>query len=164
MCMATSNSNDFSKYEIKELIKETPLPSADECYEIQKEKRYVIVDKATGNVVEDAQGYGFKSKQGAWKALYFNLNKAKIKENAIKIRNWWLSHKDVDKLLERAMEYDAEDYYQLSEEERKSIETGERYIDLVQEYIDTHNIKCDISIKNLVKYRDSSMKLAKKRR
>ncbi|QNJ89942.1 hypothetical protein HZU40_00320 (plasmid) [Mycolicibacterium fluoranthenivorans] len=32
------------------------------------EKRYVVVDEATGDVVDDAQGYGYKTAQNAHRA------------------------------------------------------------------------------------------------
>ena len=43
--------------------------------------RYVIVDKDTGNVLDDAQGYGYKTRQ-----------KAYAKRNVIK--KWMKEHKD----------------------------------------------------------------------
>ena len=117
-----------TKYELKEFIKEIPLPSAEECYEIRKEKRYVIIEKNTGNVFDDAQGYGYKSQQGAWKALYFKLNKEKIKDNATKIHDWRKEHKELNKIIENNLCWDAEDYYQYDEETRKTIDNCSIYI------------------------------------
>lgn len=148
-----------NEYIFKEFIKEISLPSADECYEIKKEKRYIIIKKSTGEVIDDAQGYGYKSQQGAWKALYFKLNKEKIKDNAIKIHNWWKEHNELNKIIQNNLCWDAEDYYQYDKETRKSIDNGSRYINYISEYIKENNIKCDIPIKDLFKYRDSYNKL-----
>ena len=30
-------------------------------------ERYIIVDEDTGEILDDAQGYGFRTKQGAYK-------------------------------------------------------------------------------------------------
>lgn len=35
------------------------------------EKRYVVVDKNTGEVLDDAQGYGYKTKKNAYSAYYY---------------------------------------------------------------------------------------------
>lgn len=61
------------------------------------DKRYVIVDKDTGEVLDDAQGYGYKSVQKAYAAWnYKNRDKSKDKEKAAKkrrIRKWMKEHK-----------------------------------------------------------------------
>jgi hypothetical protein len=35
------------------------------------DKRYAVVDDATGGVVDDAQGYGYKSRQNAHRAYSY---------------------------------------------------------------------------------------------
>lgn len=62
------------------------------------EQRYQVVDAVTGKVLDDAQGYGFKSVQKAracW--LYKNRDKSKDAERAAKenlIMDWMEEHKD----------------------------------------------------------------------
>lgn len=60
--------------------------------------RYVVVDKQTGEVLDDAQGYGYRSPQKAHAAYaYKNRDKSKDKEKAEKkrhIREWMHQHKD----------------------------------------------------------------------
>ncbi len=57
------------------------------------DKRYVIVDSQTGEILDDAQGYGFKTPRGAYAAWgYKNQGKEKRKENRIKddlLKKWF---------------------------------------------------------------------------
>ena len=59
---------------------------------------YIIVDKETGEVLDDAQGYGYKSPQKAYAAYsYKDRDKTKDKdrqEKEKKIKCWMKSHKD----------------------------------------------------------------------
>lgn len=51
------------------------------------DKRFVVVDEETGNVLDDAQGYGYKSKQKAMAAWsYKNRDKSKDAEKCKKQR------------------------------------------------------------------------------
>lgn len=68
------------------------------------EKRYIVVDKDTGAVLDDAQGYGYKSVQKAYAAYnYKNRDKSKDKEKAAKkqhIREWMKQHKSFVRLMD----------------------------------------------------------------
>ena len=59
--------------------------------------RFVVVDKETGEILDDAQGYGYKSKPKAYAAwTYKNRDKHKDKEKAAKkahIEQWMRKHK-----------------------------------------------------------------------
>ena len=59
--------------------------------------RYVVADKDTGAVLDDAQGYGYKTAQGAHAAwAYKTRDKSKDREKAQKrrqIRDWMKAHK-----------------------------------------------------------------------
>ena len=33
---------------------------------VQNDGRYIVVDKTTGTIINDAQGYGFKNKSKCW--------------------------------------------------------------------------------------------------
>lgn len=61
------------------------------------DKRYVVVDIATGEILDDAQGYGYKSIKNAYSAYaYKNRDKSKDKEKAAKkklIHKWMKKHK-----------------------------------------------------------------------
>lgn len=61
------------------------------------EKRYCIVSTKTGEILDDAQGYGYKTAQKAYSAYaYKTRDKTKDKEKAEKkrhIRKWMKEHK-----------------------------------------------------------------------
>lgn len=60
--------------------------------------RFVVVDKETGEILDDAQGYGYKSKTKAYAAwTYKNRDKSKDNEKAEKkarIEQWMRKHKN----------------------------------------------------------------------
>ena len=62
------------------------------------DRRYVVIDKDTGEILDDAQGYGYKTAQKAHAAwAYKNRDKSKDKAKAEKrrhIRAWLKKHKD----------------------------------------------------------------------
>jgi hypothetical protein len=51
----------------------------------KKENRFIILNPATGKIIDDAQGYGYKSIQGAYRAYTFKFHnpakKVKSKSN-----------------------------------------------------------------------------------
>ena len=61
------------------------------------DKRYVVVDTETGKILDDAQGYGYKSVKKAYAAYaYKTRDKSKDVEKKAKrekIRAWMKSHK-----------------------------------------------------------------------
>lgn len=69
------------------------------------EIRYRIVDKETGNVLDDAQGYGYKTAQNAYAAYgYKHRDKSKDKERKElekKIVAWLKKHSDFSNLMEQ---------------------------------------------------------------
>ena len=80
---------------------------AIESYALSREyggKRYIIVDAATGEVLDDAQGYGFKTPQKAYACYsYKTRDKSKDSEKKKKeqhIRNWMKANKSFMNLLE----------------------------------------------------------------
>jgi len=48
------------------------------------ETRYVIVSTSTNNVIDDAQGYGYKTKQNAEKAIWYKFKGGKSKTDSVK--------------------------------------------------------------------------------
>lgn len=62
------------------------------------EKRFVVVDAETGKILDDAQGYGYKSAQKAHVAYsYKTRDKSKDREKKArvnKIKAWMKQHKD----------------------------------------------------------------------
>ena len=73
------------------------------------ETRYRVVDAKTGKVLDDAQGYGYRSAANAWAAWkYKTRDKSKDAEKAAKeqqIRTWMNKHKGfVDAMDQYAFE------------------------------------------------------------
>lgn len=68
------------------------------------QKRYVIIDKSTGEVLDDAQGYGYKTVHNAYASYsYKNRDKSKDKEKARKkkeIRKWMKEHRSFVRLMD----------------------------------------------------------------
>jgi len=68
------------------------------------DSRYIIVDKDTGEIIDDAQGYGYKSKQGAYAAYsYKNRDRSKDDVKAQKkkaVKEWCRQNKDFVSRLE----------------------------------------------------------------
>ena len=72
----------------------------------QYDKRYVVIDKDTGEVLDNAQGYGYRSVQKAYAAYgYKTRDKSKDSEKRAKkkyILKWLSEHKDFAQLMEIA--------------------------------------------------------------
>ena len=58
---------------------------------------YVLVDD-NDNVIDDAQGWGYKTAQKAYAAYYYKQNKTTIESTKSKIRQWCKQHKGVEDL------------------------------------------------------------------
>ena len=90
------------KHKIKTMMfnKEIDYGDGIKDYEI----RYVIVDEETGEILDDAQGYGYKSPRKAYAAYaYKHRDKSKDKEKKAKekhIREWLKQHKDFSNLMD----------------------------------------------------------------
>lgn len=61
------------------------------------EDRFVIIDEETGEILDDAQGYGYKSIRKAYAAYgYKTRDKSKDREKTLirgKVRKWMKAHK-----------------------------------------------------------------------
>ena len=56
-----------------------------------KDGRYIIINENSGEIVDDAQGYGYKDKQKATKAMWWKFNGGKEKKDAEKkLFNAWI--------------------------------------------------------------------------
>ena len=68
------------------------------------EKRFVVVDKNTGEILDDAQGYGYKAIRNAYAAYaYKTRDKSKDKEKLAKkkhIQKWMKEHKSFVKMMD----------------------------------------------------------------
>ena len=61
------------------------------------QKRYICVDVNTGEIIDDAQGYGYKTKKKAYSAYSYKYGKGKNKQ--IEYKKFWQEHKDIAKFI-----------------------------------------------------------------
>lgn len=66
-----------------------------------EETRYAIADD-NGNIVDDAQGYGYKTSKSAAKAMWWKFKDGKKK--ASKQAAWWRQHKDLFAEIQKFLE------------------------------------------------------------
>lgn len=66
---------------------------------IERETRYVIVEKGTGKLLDDAHGYGYKTAQGAHKAGWYKYQggREKISSEKSAAKKFWKQHQDIRK-------------------------------------------------------------------
>lgn len=86
------------KYKVVEVIKEN-IDGEEPYITKWKEKRWIIVNSETGEIIDDAQGYGYKSIQNAYKAIHYKLNKNKIDKEKETIFKFIRNHKSFFKRL-----------------------------------------------------------------
>ena len=56
------------------------------------EARYIIINVITGEILDDAQGFGYKSKKKAYAGYYYKRNYAKEKNQNKAVEYWLHSH------------------------------------------------------------------------
>ena len=61
------------------------------------ETRFRLVNKDTGEIIDDAQGYGYRTVQGCYKAMYYKRNRGTIKSDEKKARGLIKQHKRIYK-------------------------------------------------------------------
>ena len=59
------------------------------------ETRFRLVNKDTGEIIDDAQGYGYRTVQGCYKAIYYKRNRGAIKSDEKKARGLIKQHKRI---------------------------------------------------------------------
>lgn len=88
------NSKKYSEYEQLE----------DDFRQEDSEQRYCIISTETGEVLDDAQGYGYRTAQKAYAAYgYKTRDKSKDKDKQLKreqIKSWMKKHKSFVKLMD----------------------------------------------------------------
>lgn len=99
------------------------------------EDRYIIVEKETGKIIDDAQGYGYKSFQSAKKAMWYRFDGGKKKTDAAKsdAMKFWKANPQVKSFVE--------DFYMDNVKEMFRGEVSED--DLIKEVNEKFNITFD---------------------
>jgi hypothetical protein len=77
------------------------------------DRRYVVIDETTGEVLDDAQGYGYKTAQNAYRVHVYKpaLPEKKAQRNAVKCRveRWCAEHPAFMSDVEQAAFYAMKD-------------------------------------------------------
>ena len=83
------------------------------------DRRYVVVDEATGEIVDDAQGYGYKSAQNAHRAHAYKsmAPEKKRQRDAAKrqVQRWCAQHPEFMQHVEQSMFYAIKDGHNVTE-------------------------------------------------
>lgn len=78
--------------------------------EFESEIRYIIIDGDTGEVFDDAQGFGYKTSQKAYAAFRYKIKSpsehAALEKKKRDVQHWCKTYSSVVKLLE-AIQFDA---------------------------------------------------------
>lgn len=71
---------NLNKYKVEKYQVDNSNPQDFDQFSgyVEIKDRYRIIDVETGEIVDDAQGYGFKTKQGAYRCLHYKVNKSEI--------------------------------------------------------------------------------------
>lgn len=68
------------------------------------DKRYIVIDKETGKILDNAQGFGYKTRQKAHAGYaYKTRDKSKDKEKELRrkeIKKWLINHKEIIEALD----------------------------------------------------------------
>jgi hypothetical protein len=107
------------------------------------DKRYVVVDDATGEIVDDAQGYGYKSAQNAHRAHAYKSMPAKKKRqrDAAKqqVQRWCAQHPNFMQHVEQAMFYALKGDQNVTEADVRAI-------------LAEHGLEIPFSVKDLMRH------------
>lgn len=107
------------------------------------DNRYVVIDETTGEVLDDAQGYGYKSAQNAHRAYSYKSMppKKKSQREAAKrrVERWCAEHKEFMQHVDQAMFYAVKDGENVTEAD-------------VQAILTEHRLELPFSIKDLMKH------------
>ena len=61
--------------------------------------RYIIIDAETGEIIDDAQGYGFKSPQKAYACYYHRQTYGDWEKRKESIMAWMKEHKELENMV-----------------------------------------------------------------
>jgi hypothetical protein len=107
------------------------------------EKCYVVVDAATGDVVDDARGYGYETAQNAHRAQAYTSMppKKKRRRDAAQrqVRRWCRAHPEFVQHVESATFYALKDRLNLTAAD-------------VRAMLDEHGVELPFSVKDLMRH------------
>lgn len=139
---------DEIKYKVIPIKKNKVDGDEETCYHVYWETRYIVINEETGEVLDDAQGYGYKSYQNAVKG-YSYQRKTKEQKQQLKIKKkkcqeWWSKHKSIANFYEAVLLDALKDNEKLTAKQCKEI---------IQHQLDEKNITLEdgLTINDLYK-------------
>lgn len=86
-------------------------------------ERYIVINPETGEVLDDAQGYGYKSRQKAHAGFGYKAthSKSQTKKEKARARAWWANHKSLSRDIESEMFYALKDREEFTYEDFKEM-------------------------------------------
>jgi hypothetical protein len=107
------------------------------------DKRYVVVEEVSGEIVDDAQGYGYKSAQDAHRAHGYKSMPPKKKRQRDaarrRVRRWCAQHAEFMRHVERPMFYAMRDGQNITEADVRAI-------------LAEHGVELPFSVKDLMRH------------
>ena len=107
------------------------------------DRRYVVVDEATGEVVDDAGGYGYKSAQNAHRAYAYKSMppKKKRQRDAARrlVHRWCAQHPEFMQHVEQSMFYAMKDGQNVTEADVRAV-------------LAEHGLELPFSVKDLTRH------------
>lgn len=87
--------------------KERSFEAIEKAGQSPWDKRWVLIDPETKGIIDDAQGYGYKSKQKAIKAGWYKFSGGKEKKQSAKsaAKNFWKKNKEFAKEVNNLYEW-----------------------------------------------------------
>lgn len=70
--------------------------------------RYICINEETGEILDDAQGYGYKSRQKAYSGFNYKYGNGKLKHSENKA--FWKKHKDIAIFIAEYQEYNFKEF------------------------------------------------------
>jgi hypothetical protein len=105
---------------------------------VANNERFVIVDDQ-GKIIDDAQGWGYKTKEKAHKAMWYKFKggKQKIVQQKQTEKNFFSKHKGLRRFLDDLFEYNLKEIArgEITEDDLLSAVKEEFGIDLPKEYL-----------------------------
>lgn len=96
------------------------------------EKRYVVVDK-NGAILDDAQGYGYKNKKNAHKAMWYKVGggKKKIEKSENEYKKFIKNNKKFVEEFEKLLNYNVKEIYRKEITSIEILESLENELEII---------------------------------
>lgn len=126
--------------EIVKIAQKETIPQRHPWDSDPPEDRYMVIEKETKRIVDDARGYGFKSFESAKKAMWYRFDGGKQKIDSLKseAKKFWKANPEIKSFVNNLYEYNvkeialgeiSEDVLVESVNEKFNITINKKYFD-----------------------------------